>query len=113
MNNELKVIKKKYGEAMMHFCRKSFPTILNQKNVLLNILLNNFSPDRDLYSDIERLGIENEFINYINSLYNPEYIKKLETCSMSPKEIFDKLGYDFYECQNNEDILSFKKYYVE
>ena len=39
MNNELKVIKKKYGEAMMHFCRKSFPTILNQKNVLLNILL--------------------------------------------------------------------------
>ena len=112
MNSELKVIKKKYGEGMMHFCRKSFPTILIQNNVLLNILLNNFSPDRDLYSDIERLGIENEFINYINSLYNPEYIKKIETCSMSPKEIFDKLGYDFYECQNNEDILSFKKYYA-
>lgn len=112
MNNELKVIKKKYGEAMMHFCRKSFPTILNQKNVLLNILLNNFYPDRDLYRDIEKLGIENEFINYISSLYNPEYVKVLESCTMSPKEIFEELGYDFYECKSNEDIISFKKYYT-
>lgn len=112
MNNDLKVIKKKYGEAMMHFCRKSFPTILNEENVLLSILLNNFYPDKDLYSDIVNLGIENEFINYINSLYNPEYVQELLMCNKTPKEIFEEIGYDFYECNSNEDIRSFRKYYA-
>ena len=36
MNNELKQIKKKYGERMMHLCRTLFPTILNEecKNII-------------------------------------------------------------------------------
>ena len=39
MIEDLKVIKKKYGEEMMHLCRKFFPTILENKGELLNILL--------------------------------------------------------------------------
>lgn len=38
MVEELKQIKKIYGEEMMHLCRSLFPTILEHEGVLLHIL---------------------------------------------------------------------------
>ena len=65
---DLKVIKKKYGENMMKFCRESFPTLLEQEGVLSNILLNYFYPSHDLYNDIVTYHLENSFQQYILSL---------------------------------------------
>ena len=43
MVDDLKIIKKKYGEKMMHLCRDSFSTILdNSPGALSKILLDNF-----------------------------------------------------------------------
>ena len=48
--DDLKIIKKKYGEEMMRFCRKSFPTILdNYPGVLSQTLIKNFDASRHLY----------------------------------------------------------------
>ena len=44
MVDDLKIIKKQFGEAMMHLCREEFPTILEQPGALSNILLSHFSP---------------------------------------------------------------------
>ena len=43
MNNDLKIIKKKYGEKMMHFCRDLFPTILETEGLLPKLLMDNFN----------------------------------------------------------------------
>ncbi len=34
MVDDLKIIKKQFGEAMMHLCREEFPTILEQPGAL-------------------------------------------------------------------------------
>jgi hypothetical protein len=52
MTDELKQIKKLYGEDMAHLCRSLFPTILNNEGVLLKILKDNLAPTRSLAQDI-------------------------------------------------------------
>ena len=42
MNKDLIIIKKEYGEKMMHFCRDVFATILEEEGLLSKLLLNNF-----------------------------------------------------------------------
>lgn len=42
MNNELKQIKKRYGENFSHLCRQLFPTILENEGMLLEILTEHF-----------------------------------------------------------------------
>ena len=52
MVDDLKIIKKKYGEKMMHLCRELFPTILEKPGVLSEILLEHFECNKSLYFDI-------------------------------------------------------------
>ena len=54
MNEDLKIIKKKYGEKMMHLCRNMFPTILEEEGLLSKLLLEHFEPSHDLYNDLEK-----------------------------------------------------------
>ena len=49
MNQDLKIIKKKYGEKMAHLCRELFPTLLETDGLLLKLLLDNFEPNHNLY----------------------------------------------------------------
>ena len=49
MIEDLKIIKKLYGEAIMHFCRDSFSTILEKEGVLQKLLQDNFAASHDLY----------------------------------------------------------------
>ena len=44
MNQDLKIIKNKYGEKMKHLCREMFPTILETPGLLSSILLTHFEP---------------------------------------------------------------------
>ena len=68
MNKDLKVIKKKYGEGMMHLCRELFPTLLEQEGLLPRLLHDNFKESRSLVKDIIDNNLEEEFKNYIYNL---------------------------------------------
>lgn len=109
MNTDLEIIKKKYGEKMMHLCRSLFPTILENPGVLSKLMLDNFDPSRFLYDDIIENNMEDEFKNYIYSLENEE--ENVEQVDKAPEELLDEAGYILYECKTEEEIQSFKKYY--
>ncbi len=111
MNQDLKIIKKKYGEKMAHFCRDYFATILETEGLLLKLLLDNFEPSHDLYDDIIDQEKEDKFKNFIYSLVNVEDNNK-EKVIKTPQELLDEAGYILYECKSEEDIQSFKKYYA-
>ncbi len=111
MNEELKIMKKKYGEKMAHFCRDNFPTILETDGLLLKLLLDNFEPSHDLYEDIIEQNKETEFKNYIYSLVDVEKDNKIKVIK-TPEELLSEVGYNLYECKCEEDIQKFKKYYA-
>ncbi len=110
-NEELRLIKKLYGEEMMHLCRTLFPTVLNTPFMLLNILENHFVPTHSLISDIEKNHLEEEFKIFVLSFINERknYVDTDET----PFALMEKAGYKLYECKNEDDIQSFSKYYRE
>ena len=109
--DDLKLIKDKYGEKMMHFCRSAFPTILETPGLLYNLLKDHFEFNKFLYEDIVKEEAEDKFKNYINSLLQKSEAEVAST--KTPKELFEELGYDFYECKTEEEIQRFKKYYKE
>ena len=109
MSEELKKIKKRYGERMMHLCRDLFPTILNEPNRLILILDSMFGHPKYLYDDIVNKDLKEEFKYFIYYLYDGEY-KKIFT-NKTPFELMNDAGYTLVECRNNEDIMQFKKYY--
>ena len=111
MNQDLKIIKKKYGEKMAHLCREYFPTLLESEGLLLTLMLNNFEPNHDLYDDIINQKKADEFKNYIYSLVDVENNYEIKVVK-SPKELLDEAGYNLYECKSEEDIQSFKRYYA-
>ena len=65
---DLKNIKNKYGENMMHLCRELFPTLLETPGSLFNLLESNFEFSKFLYDDIINNHMEEEFKNYIYGL---------------------------------------------
>ena len=64
-NQELKNIKKHYGEDFMHLCRSLFPTLLETEGLLSKIISSKFAETHSLYEDIKNNNLENEFKNYI------------------------------------------------
>ncbi len=112
MNQDLKIIKKKYGEKMAHLCRDYFPTILETEGLLINLMLEHFEPNHDLCEDIIEQKEEINFKNYIYSLVDVENNKETKSIK-SPKELLADVGYDLYECKSEEDIQRFKKYYAK
>ena len=110
MNYDLKVIKKKFGEDMMKLSRELFPTLLEEQGLLSGIFLDNFNPSKILYEDIKKNHLEKEFKIFIYGFLNEDEV--IENSKKTPKELFEEEGYDFFECQTEEDIQKFKKYYA-
>ena len=111
MNSDLKIIKKYYGEKMMHLCRSLFSTLLEQEGYLSKLLLDNFAPTKFLYEDIINSNYEERFKNYIYSIAEMDEFKNIKI-NKTPHELFNEIGYDLYECHTEEDIQKFKKYYA-
>lgn len=111
MSDDLKKIKKYYGEEMMHFCRSLFPTLI-EKNLLFFLMHSHFYPSKYLYCDIVNSNKIDDFRNYIYGLLKSN---NDSVCCVSddPYELLDRAGYILYECKTEEDIQSFKKYYAE
>ena len=110
MNEDLKIIKDKYGEKMMHLCRALFSTLLEYEGLLSELLLENFAPSRFLYEDIIKSNSVENFKNCIYSLYDVEQKQKVQL-NKTPSELLSEVGYDLYECKTEEDIQKFKRYY--
>ncbi len=111
MSEELKQIKKIYGEEMMHLCRELFPTILENEGLLLGILTKNIAPTRTLAEFIKTRNYEDEFKSWVYSFIHNKIVREIRT-GKTPYELMDEAGYILYECKSEEDIQSFKHYYA-
>ena len=107
--DDLKLIKKYYGEDMMHLCRKLFPTILEETGKLFSILDNNFQRTKYLYRYIKDNNLELKFKDYIYCLLEDK--KAYIDSKKNIYELMDLAGYNLYECNSESDIARFKKYY--
>ena len=111
-SKELNRIKKLYGERFMHLCRSLFPTLLEQEGLLTEVLKSTFATNsRTLYDDIVNNYLEEEFKNYIYSNIDVEKEMPEIIGEKTPYQLLDENGYDLYECNSEEEIQSFKKYY--
>ena len=110
INTDLRIIKKKYGEEMMHLCRKLFSTILEEPGLLPKQMLKLFEPTRFLYEDIVKNNLIDDFKDYVYSSIPPEDKEKIIT-DKTPKELMSEAGYNLYECKSELHIRTFARYY--
>lgn len=109
--NELKKIKKLYGERFKNLCRDMFPVILEQDGKLLEILEKKFSNNcNSLYEVITENDLKSEFKDLIYGEFDLEREEEKEE-TKTPYQILDEVGYNLYECKTEEEIQSFRKYY--
>ena len=111
-DQELKRIKKMYGEKFMHLCRSIFPTLLEKEGLVIKLLEENFATNsRSLYDDIVKNHLEEEFKDFIFSKVDVEK-KEIEIIEKrSPYELLEEAGYELHECITEEEIQSYKRYY--
>ncbi len=110
--DDLKLIKKYYGENMMHLCRELFPTILETPGLLFKLIDDSFAHSKFLYDDIAEDYLQNDFKNFIYNLVETENQEK-PFRKETPFELLKEAGYNLYECKKEKDIQSFKNYYAK
>lgn len=111
--DDLKKIKKEYGENMAHMCREFFSTILEKPGLLYYIISNRFAKSKILYEDIVKGEKVFLFKNYIYSIYDEIISEHNKVKSnKSVRQLLSDNGYTLYECKTNEDIQKFRKYYA-
>ena len=114
-SDELKKIKRIYGEKFSRLCRELFPQILEQEGALLKILQEKFSRNcNTLCESIEENELKEDFKDLIYTAFDDgrEEEDKNED-SRTPYEILDEAGYELHECLTEEDIQEYRKYYKE
>ncbi len=111
--DDLKYIKKHYGENFAHLCRSIFPTILQTEGLLTRIISESFVPSRELYFSV--LNCIPEFQEYIYSYIAIKDARKIEKENVkTPEELLDEAGYILYpECQNENEVRLFMRYYAK
>lgn len=112
-NKDLAYIKKFYGEKFMHLCRSLFPTLLETEGLLSSIIASKFAPTHALCDALEYPEQREKFSAYIFHLSNTETKFNENVNNETPEQLMKNAGYILYpECQTEDDIQSFKKYYV-
>ena len=109
--DDLKLIKKDYGEKLSHLCRDLFPTLLETPGLLYTALTNTFYPTKLLYEDLERFNSFDTFEDIVKSSIKAEETEQIEHKTKTPQELLDEAGYILYECHSEKDIQSFRHYY--
>ena len=111
--NELKKIKRLYGEKFSRLCRELFPQILENEGQLLKILLEIFSKNcNTLYESIDENNLVEDFKNLIYSVFDNEKENKKEKIeTRTPYEILDEAGYDLHDCLTEDEIHKYIRYY--
>ena len=112
MTEELKQIKKDYGERMMQFCRSHFATLLEKPGLLYDILSSHIAPTHSLADDIINHYREEDFVDYIYSMIQKDdEEEELPDTGKNPFELMREAGYRLFKCTNEGEIQSFKHYY--
>lgn len=112
-DKELKKIKKVYGEKFMKLCRELFPDILEEEGKLFDILESSFANNsRTLYEDIQKWKRKYEFQAFVYGKFRTVG-KDEKVTDKTPYELLEEAGYDLYECENEDEIQQFKKYYAK
>lgn len=113
-SKELKKIKKKFGEKMMHLCRELFPSLLEYEGRVYEVLSSNFSENcKSLYDDLIAQDKQYDFKNFVYSCIDVESKEKKVVSNKTPYELLNEKGYYLYECHTEDDVQSFKKYYAQ
>ena len=76
--DDLKLIKKHYGDNMMHLCRDLFPTILETEGLLWKLISSEFAYNKSLYDDLVSNNLEEKFKNFI---FDKIHVEKKEIIS--------------------------------
>ena len=92
-NRDLLWIKNKYGEDMMHLCRRNFARILEVEGFLPKILQKYFMKHRNLAEDIINQCKEDDFKQFIFSKVDVKQDKIEHNLDKSAKELFEQ-GYN-------------------
>ena len=110
--DDLKYIKKHYGEKFAHICRSLFPTLLEQEGLLSSIIEENFGHSKNLVDIIdtdENLSLFKNFIYDCATNINEE---KIDATPDDVVKMFDEAGYILYpECKTEAEIQAFRHYY--
>ena len=113
-SDELKKIKRIYGEKFSRLCRELFPQILEQEGTLLKILQGRFSRNcNTLCESIEENGLKEDLKDLIYTAFDDDREEDKKEDSRTPYEILDEAGYELHECLTEEDIQEYSKYYDE
>ena len=117
--DDLKYIKKHYGEKFARMIRGLFPSLLEHRGLLATIISESFEPTRSLYDDIIENEIVYDFKKFVNTVAKDKYgidtSKEIETkCNgKTPEELLSEAGYVLYpECLTQDDVLQFTGYYA-
>lgn len=108
-DKDFKFLKKHYGDRFAKLCRSLFPTILQQKDKLTEIISNNFDNVSTLYDDLD--SVKEDFRDFVYSFFDVKQ-KPLTKTRKTPEKLMENAGYVLFECETNDDILKFKKYYA-
>ena len=112
MNEELKKIKKMYGEKMMQTCRSFFPQFLGKGDLIYNILIKYFPPTHLLYDALKRRSSLDIFRDFVDSiLYETREKGELVETDKDPYTLMDEAGYILKECTMESEIQSYRHYY--
>ncbi len=108
-NQDLKYIKKHYGENFAKLCRGLFSTILEVPGELSRIISEKFDTVPTLYEDV--IKQKSAFKNYVFNFFTQKYTQK-KHIDKTPEELMDEAGYILYpECKTEDEIQYFRKYF--
>lgn len=108
MKSDYDILKDKYSERMAKACRSLFPTLFEKQGTISKLMLEKFYPNPTIYEDLI-LGKADTFKNFIYGFYDIE--QPTVKTNKSVEELMDEAGYRIYECHNDDELASFKRYY--
>lgn len=109
---DLKYIKKHYGEKVANVCREFLSTVLETPGLLPEILDGKFEHSQTLGDELFGEEAKSDFSEYIIALAEAKNPKPQAQADGDAFEMMAKAGYILFpECQTEEDIQSFRKFY--
>ena len=112
--NDYNKIKKYYGEEFAKLCRSLFPTILEHPGLLWHTISRKVAPNSTLAKDFSVPSARGQFQSFIMNASGIEAVPLAPSNGKTPKQLMKEKGYILYpECQTEEDIQAFKKFYKQ
>lgn len=113
---DLEIIKRKYGEEMMHLCRDNLGIVLEHEGLLPKLLEENFFHYKSLAHDIKAENKQEDFFAFIleksglikNDLTQQRNLNQ----NKSAVDLMAEAGYVLYpECKTEKEIQAFRHFY--